>query len=236
MSGTQVKFYRKTLFSDSQNSYQILANCTVAGALPDTGIFLLNIVTANDPKDDTLTRIVQVGDFDNYETSRSTALNSGDLKWRSSMLTLVYTDIEEAEAAAKELSARINTLVETFDEFKEAFETAETGLLVTYPTFDPNLKDQYVNSYKAAVSAVAAAESTRDSQAIVVEGLKNDLDVVNERVVEAQGDLTAWTVVNAGALAIQAALIPTQASLVATLSVARNLVAVSDATSDQQEA
>jgi hypothetical protein len=163
MSGTQVVMERKAITVSGAAKYTIISTCTNAGTLQDRSIFLLNIVTPDDPKDDTFNRVIEIADILSYVTDRGAAIVNNDGVWRSSSCTLTYDDIETANAAWKELSSRISALVENYDAFLLEFETFEGGNVIIYPTVDESAKTALKDAYAATNTALTAANAARDA-------------------------------------------------------------------------
>jgi len=197
MAGTQVRMDRTTTTSNGTNTYEIVATCTVKGTLPDSAIFLLQINTASDPKDDTLVRVVEIADTTLANTNRSAQIAAGNTTWRSNTVLLRYNDIETANAAWQELSARINTLVEQVDTYLAEYSTLPEGQTIVYPRVDPTIEAQLKAEYESAAAAVTTAEAARDAEATDCTQLKKDITVLEDRLTEAQSDLATYTTIQA---------------------------------------
>lgn len=204
---------RSTIVVDGTNKYQVIATCVVKGTLPDISIFLLDINTADDPKDDTMARVVAVADIDIYKTDRDTAVASGDALFRSPSVTLQFDNLDTANAGQKELKARINTLVGEIDAFLTEFETTAAGEIVTYPTVDPSVKTQRIDDYTATLAPITAAEEARDTEQAACTLLETNLSTVEERLSEAQADLAALIPIQSGLSNSTTTLVSVQATL-----------------------
>lgn len=191
MSGTQVNQIRKPQSTGSATTYTVSIACTLAGTLPDTKIFLQRITQADDPKNDVFERVCLVTDFTQYSASRETAIYDNTFLFRVSALDKSYNDIETANAAWKEISDRINTLVVTYDQFITEFLTSDTGNTTIYPSIDEGAKAELILAYEAAETAVTAAEAARDLEAPLCQRKRDRLATLQERLVEAQADLAA---------------------------------------------
>lgn len=196
MAGTQVRMDRSTITVEGANSYQIVTNCIVKGALTDTSIFLISINTPDDPKDDTLARIVEIADFDLYQTDRDQAIKDGVALYRSPVFTATYDDVETANNAQNEIKSRINTLVEDMDGYLEEFETPDEGEIVTYPTTDPSVKAQLEADYYASVDPIEDAEDAVDAKVVECSTMEYQLEVTEDRLAEAISDLEKATSIN----------------------------------------
>lgn len=229
MSGTQVNQSRITVVASGVNTYTISATCIIPGTLPDMGIFLLSINTPTDPKDDTLVRVNQVGDFSEYLTSRPAALTAGDVYWRSAALTLTYTNIDEADEAWKELSSRINKLVEEVDAYNVSFETPAGGITTTYPAVDSSTLNKYIADYVTARDAVTTAEEARDAKQVSCNTLQTALTVAQQELQIAQTDIASLAASQVSLAAIQASLTVVSTGLGIDATAVRALNAVSSA-------
>jgi len=222
MSGTQVRMDRSTTKVNGLNKYQILATCTVKGTLPDAAIFLLQINTATDPKDDSLIRVAQIADTTVADTSRTAQIAAGLTTWRSNSVLLQYDDIETGNAAWKELSGRINALVQQVDTYLDEFSTLPAGQTIVYPNVDPTTEAALKSTYATSAAAVTTAEEARDAEIADCSNLKNDIDVIEERLLEAQSDLTVYTLVQAqltNSIVTYQSIQPTMATAVNTVRI-----------------
>jgi hypothetical protein len=234
MSGTIVRMARSTIVVDGTNKYQIQATCDVKGTLPDTSIFLLQINNVGVPKDDTLIRVVDIADTLTANTVRATEVSLGNTVWRSNALQLQYGDIETANAAWKELSGRINTLVKNVDTYLEEFETGVTDSTIVYPTTTPETEQALINSYLSCTETVTAATEARNAQEVTNASLKKDLDVVIERLAEASADLAVYGSIYSQLTANLGTLTTVRPTLTGQVATLRSLVASSSATPPEQ--
>ena len=189
MAGTKIIQVRQPLQSDGVTLFQLTATCSVPGTLPDTSIFLRRVVDIDDPKEDTLERVCDVTDFTSYGTSREVAISEGSYLYRSTNVTVSYSDVATAAGAWEELSARINTLVTTYDTYVTAFLTPVEGTTTVYPTIDTSERTALIAEYSAALTAVAAAETARDTENIACDALQLELQCLQERLRDAQADV-----------------------------------------------
>lgn len=189
MSGTQVNMQRQSVIISGSVKYTVTTTCTVAGTLQDTSIFVLGILTPEDPKDDTFTRVIDIADVSTYLTNRDSAISQGDNLWRAATMTLTYDDIQTANAAWKELSNRINLLVTNYDTYLTEFETFTAGDVIIYPAVDASKVTELKNAYATAATAVTVAQTASDVHISECTALETTLDVTEERLQEAQADL-----------------------------------------------
>ena len=236
MAGTQVQMKRSASAGSASTVYQIIATCTIKGTLPDTGIFLLQINRASDPKDDTLLRICSVADMAETNTNRTAQINAGLNRWRSSTVILTYTDLQTANAAWKELSGRVNALVKEVDQYLTEYTTLPEGETVVYPNVDATTEAALKSDYATAASAVTTAEETRAAEATDCNSIQDQIAITQERLTEAQSDLNSYTTIqgqlNAYLITYQS-IQPTVGSLFSTIN---SLVGTSSATASEKTA
>jgi len=197
MPGTIVRMDRSTITVDGTNKYEIVATCDVKGTLPDVAIFLLQIETSADPRDDTLLRVVEIADTVEANTDRDAVIGTGGSRWRSRSVLLQYPDIETANTAWKELSSRINTLVGNVDTFLTEFETGVDNETIVYPTADASTKTALTDAYLTTRAAVTDAETARNAEVLSCNNLKKDIDNTLLRLNDATPDLDRYTLVQA---------------------------------------
>lgn len=233
MAGTQTTSVRSTTVINGSNQYEIVTTCNVAGTLPDRGIFLLAINEVEDPKDDTLERVIEVADISEYLTDRDDAITAGQGFWRSASVTLRFSDIETANAAWKELESRISTLVDQVDAFNDEFETSGTGDVTVYPTVDLSEITARKDAYTATLEPITEAEEARDEKQLECTQLETDLATVEDRLQEAEADLAIYLQVQASTTTVSGAL-PTISTNIANASAqARTLVTASGASASE---
>lgn len=235
MAGTQIIQHRRTITVEGTNLFEISAICRVAGDLPDTGVFLLNIDQVNDPKNDTLVRIVTVGDFSEYKTSRSKAIDAGDSRWRSSSFTLQYDDIETANEAWKELSSRVNALVKQYDDFSEEFETNSEGQVTVYPAVDQGTVNQLKDAYKATLEPLEEAKKERDEHIQECSEKEKKLETTEERLQEAREDLETASSIQSSLSASTPVLSSSHSGIHAAKDAIRSTNSSSDASDTDQD-
>jgi DNA repair exonuclease SbcCD ATPase subunit len=231
MAGTQVIQHRKPLRIEGTNQYEITAICEVAGGLPDTGIFLLDINQVFDPKNDTLVRVADVGDFSEYKISRQQAIDAGESRWRSSSFTVRYDSIETANEAWKVLSSRVNNLVRRYDDFSAEFETITTGDVTIYPTIDPSTVQKLKDAYQSTLDPVGEAENARDDHIRECTQKEKDLESIEERLQQARADLEKAVEVQTSLGAIN----PILGNVQSTIAAANNTIRAVNNSSDADD-
>jgi peptidoglycan hydrolase CwlO-like protein len=234
MAGTQVSMQRKSVVASGTTRYEISTACTVRGTLPDTNIFLLTILTADDPKDDTFSRVCNTADFTEYQTNRDAAVDDADGSWRSSSMTLSYTDVEVANAAWKELSSRINSLVENYDAFLEDFETFDEGEVISYPTADESTKTALKDAYYAADTALTEAQDAVTEKTEECSSDDEEVAEIEADLQQAQSDLTQALRIQATVNACNVSYVSIHTALFANNTSLRSAITLSDATETQQ--
>jgi len=230
MAGTIVTMNRTTLVVSGTNKYQIMATCGVKGTLPDTAIFLMRIQTRTDPRDDTLIRVVAIADTVVANTDRDLVIAAGGTEWRSTSVLLQYDDIETANAAWKELSARINALVSAMDTYLTEFTTTVRNETIVYPTTDTTTVTALTNAYLSSRSAVTTAESARDTEQAECTSLQAEINAVTARLNDAVSDLDRAGQVQGQVSVYTTAYSSVRGSLAASVTTLRGLNAISSAT------
>lgn len=232
MPGTKVNSARKPTVVNGVGKYEIISTCILSGSLPDTGIFLLNIVDPTGPKSDLLVRVIELGDPAAYSNNRDTAISLGDLQWRSAEVRLQFDDIETANAAQKELSQRINVLVNNFDITNAEFTVVSE--IVTYPTIDATAETESKNNYVAARTAADAAKAARDAEVIDCSNTETELTTIQTRLVDATSDQAAVSTINASLTVVYPAYISHRSIIGGLVTTTTTAVSSSDASTVQK--
>ena len=235
MPGTRTQSTRTPTVIENVGKYEIYTACTAAGSLPDTGIFLLSIVDAAGPKSDILVRVIQFGDTTTYSNNRETALAAGDIQWRSAEVRLIYNDIETANAAQKELSQRINTLVVNFDDVNSEFTV--TNEIIIYPvTVNTTTQAVAKENYAKAHTAVVAAEAARDSHVTDCAALDVELANIQVRLNDANSDYSVISAIHTSLTVLNGEYAGHSATFNASAATLANLNNISDASAPQKTA
>jgi len=235
MAGTQVNQNRKAIIVGGSSKYSITTTCTVAGTLQDVNIFLLDIITDTDPKDDVLNRVIEIADLNSYPTDRDLAVAQNTGAWRSASVTLVYDDVATANAAWKEFSNRINTLVENTDVYFAEFETLDDGQVITYPTADESAQTAVKAAYAATVPALTAAQDALTAHTAECTQLETDLATIESQLTLATSDSSTYVSIQASLTAINASDNFNYGTLVSNQALLRTENGASDATTVQQD-
>lgn len=233
MPGTEVNMVRKTYFRSDAYTYEITARCVTAGSLPDICIFLMKINDESDPKDDEFLRVVTPGDF-TYAPDRDVALARKEVFWRSSIQIFNFDDLETANAAWKELSARINALVQQNDVFITDFETVDDGVVLSYPMLAETVRDALIQKYNDAVDSLAIAVTARDTKVASCSGHDVAIAAAQARIDAADQDLKNYLTIQAALTGLQATYVSLTALLLAGNSQVSALNTATDATDEQK--
>lgn len=165
----QTRETRRVFFINGVQTFRITVQCVDKGPMPDTHLFLMEIVDPDDPQRDVFTRIVQLADLDalnvdpdepGYKSDRSAAIASGKIYWRADAFTKDYTDLNLAEQADIAISDRLNTLVTDFSTFDASFKTSPEESKY-YPSADQNTIDALKAAYATAYDAYTTAQATQ---------------------------------------------------------------------------
>jgi len=233
MPGTEVNMVRKTYLRSDAYTYEITVNCVTAGSLPDICIFLFKITDESDPKDDEFLRVVAPGDF-TYAATRDGALVRKEVFWRDSIAIFNFDDLETANAAWKELSARINALVQQNDVFLADFETVDDGVVLSYPMVAETVRDSLIQKYDEANNSLSNAISARDTKITSCSGHDVAIAAAQARIDAADEDLKNYLTTQAALTGLQATYVSLVALLVAGNSQLSGLNSSSDATDEQK--
>lgn len=194
--GTQVQTRetRRVFFVNGVQTFRITVQCVDKGPMPDTHLFLMEIVDDDDPQQDVFTRIVQLADLDalnvdpdepGYKPDRSAAIASGKSYWRADAFTKDYTDLNLAEQADKAISDRLNTLVTDFSTFDSSFQTSPEEDKY-YPSADQTTIDALKAAYDTAYDAYETAQAGLATA-------QSDLTTAQTTLATATTALEDWT-------------------------------------------
>lgn len=165
----QTRETRRVFFINGVQTFRITVQCVNKGPMPDTHLFLMEIVDEDDPQQDVFTRIVQLADLDSlntdldepgYKSDRSAAIASGKSYWRADAFTKDYTDLALAEQADIAISDRLNALVTDFSTFDASFKTSPEEDKY-YPSADQSTIDALKAAYETAYDTYVAAQTAQ---------------------------------------------------------------------------
>lgn len=177
--------------------YRLYARCSARGSLPDTGIFLLEIVDPDVPDDDLLYRVVQVSDIEGgtaFGLSRDLAVRDGVSYWRSAQFANYYTDVEVAANAKQVLQDEINSLVGDYTTYSTQFEA--TSEEVNFPSTASGAVDSLKNAYDAALTSYNTALTAQEAANEAVTDAETDRDDIETwlaRKTQLESDLADRT-------------------------------------------
>ena len=157
--------------------YRMYGRCTARGSLPDTAIFVQEIVNPDVPEDDLLYRVAQVSDVEgslSYGTDRDAAIRDGFTYWRSAQFANYYVDVEVAANAKQVLKDEINALVANYTIYSTQFEAVSEE--VEFPNATTGAIDALKVIYETSLEEYQAAQLAQTS--------------ANAELVSAQDDLT----------------------------------------------
>lgn len=157
-----------TLHQDSSTVYDTLGNpkfrivSTItyvrAGDLPDRQpeIFVFQIVSATDPKQDKFLRVASIHDLSQMVRGREPARASGKSYYLSSTFTVEYDDITTAISAKAVVQTRVDALISAWIDYSTKFIVPTD---YTMPAPEPTLVTAAKNSYYAARTSNASKQT-----------------------------------------------------------------------------
>lgn len=157
MAVTTLAQTRSAVTISGVTKYRILTTVTDKGDLDDSGLFLVNIVDSADPKNDTLERVVGLGDLPLYKADRTAAIAAGDLLWRAPDFTRDYDALDLAIAAYQITQDRVSALVSDWAKYSADF--AAVAAAIPLPLVSASLLATTINAYIAANTAVTTAQT-----------------------------------------------------------------------------
>lgn len=155
---------------DGVAKYRLDFACLERGELPDRNIFLFQVVDPTNPSEDSFEGVVEPSDFGLYSDDRN-AVTVTRGKYRTSIASRLYDNVEVADAAKRALKDYVNKLVSDYIVYRDSIATSEQ---VDFPWTTPDkiteLKNVYleayadyqtaVTAYTSATTAFEAAETT----------------------------------------------------------------------------
>lgn len=148
-----------------------MISATIPAQLPHLFVFVMKIVTRDDPKDDVLSRVARISDLTLLPQGRVAALASAlgsNIEYLSTSVRLAYPTLTEALDAKTAIKDRVNQLITDWAEFQSEFNAPDPSPeIFTLPSVDPSQKAALIAAYKAAKEdrynkqlAKAAADAT----------------------------------------------------------------------------
>lgn len=154
---------RVATVTDRVAKYQISMEITDRGDLPDKGVFLKEIVSENDPKEDRLERVCRSGDLVTYSTSREEAIRKLQPYWRDASLTKFYDTVDQASVAAEFLKERVNDLTEEYTKYLDEFK-ADPAEEISFPQTDLGIFQPLIKDYTEKVDERKAQEEELEAK------------------------------------------------------------------------
>ena len=143
---------------------KVLVNPNYTGDAADSShllnLFVVNIVDADDPTQDTFDHYATLADLDLLHNSRPQAVISGATQFRDNVNILKFDNLSVAVTAAEVVRDTINNVVDTYLKVKNTF----MGVSEYYFPYDievQTVRDQYISAYTAARDTRIAAETAQ---------------------------------------------------------------------------
>ena len=132
----------------------LMVAADIPSQLPHLGVFVINIVTREDPLDDTFKRVARIADLSELPFGRNAGLASApgvNIEYLSQTVVLSYDTLDEAKAASTAVKDRVNALVLSWIDFKTNFD-APIGFpqVFTFPAGDVTQVEALIATYKEA--------------------------------------------------------------------------------------
>jgi hypothetical protein len=124
-----------------------------------TGLFLVEIIDPDDPRDDSLVRIVKAGDLETYKNDRPLAIASGDGYYRASSFVRKYSTIDLAVTAMQLIQDRLDRFYAEWESYLDIFRTVTPGEAVEFPLVNSSLLNTRILGYIEKNTALVAAQT-----------------------------------------------------------------------------
>lgn len=132
----------------------LMTGATVPAQLPHLGVFVMKIVTRDDPEDDTFSRVARIADLSELPLGRDAGLLSATdvgIEYLSLVVEISYPTLSEAIQAATAIKDRVNALVLQWIDFKTNFDAPIiTPAVYTFPDTDDSQVAALIATYKTA--------------------------------------------------------------------------------------
>jgi hypothetical protein len=162
------------LANDESEIYVITSTLVsyLVDELPHPDVFVVNIATREDAKDDTLARVATIADLTTLPRGRDAGLASAsgvDILYVTNTWRLEYVSLDEGVAASDTVRERVNALILSWQTFDSEFDAPDpTPASYILPTSDLSELCARVEEYKVAKQdryqkdlAATAADDTR---------------------------------------------------------------------------
>lgn len=131
-----------------------MTSATIPAQLPHLFVFVLKIVTRDDPKDDTLARVARIADLTTLPQGRAAGLASAPgtgVEYLATSCRVTYPTLNEALDAKTAIKDRVNALINDWINFQANFNAPDpTPDNITLPTVDPSQVQALIAAYRAA--------------------------------------------------------------------------------------
>lgn len=111
---------------------------------------------------DPFARIASIDDVTDIPRDRVVAVNRGLKYYLSSSVSLLYDNLTTADAAYREILARLSELVDAWRQYTSTFITMPSQLY-NLPQTSISVEDERINTYKTKKEERIAAEEVRDT-------------------------------------------------------------------------
>ena len=224
-----------TANADGSTTFTLLSTVTYAkpGDLPQTAVFVYEIVDSQNPKADVFRRVGSVIDITGLTASRDMAIAQGATNYLASSCTLDYEDVASAVAAKQVLQARVDDLVGQWVLYNGQFAgVVDTTMPLSSSSVYKAAKAKYVEARDArdvAESTLAAARATltqseKDADALTI--------LLGQRSADYLGCTQVQTIITAivsGELSFITAMQSFRAASSTYLDASKNLTGLEDA-------
>lgn len=145
---------------------------TNKGPLPYAEVFVKQVVTRTDPKDDRFLRVSSLGDLTTLPRGRNAGLLSTTaetFQFIDSSATVKYDSLDVAVAGQTAIRDRVNALVKDWQHYEAEFAAYPTAEVFNLPIADNDQKTQAITDY-------TAAKQDRVNKEALMESAEVDLD------------------------------------------------------------
>ena len=147
-----------TIFSNAPNYSGDQQDCTTL-----LNLFVNNIVSENDPSQDSFSNYATLADLDLVHPSREVAITVKANQYRDNVNIISFDNLSVAITAAQVVRDTINNIVNTYLRLKNSF----MGLSTQYFPYEeelPSLRDTYIKDYQLLRDARVVAEGDQASK------------------------------------------------------------------------
>jgi hypothetical protein len=148
---------------------------TNKGQLPYAEVFVMQVVTRTDPKDDRFLRVASLGDLTTLPRGRNAGLLSTtaeSFQFIDSTATIKYDALDTAVAGQTAIRDRVNILVKDWIQYQEEFAAYPTAAAYNLPIADSDQTTQAITDYTAAKQDRVNKEELLSQSEVVLETAK----------------------------------------------------------------